>query len=283
MKRTIVILVFSITVVVLTKAQTLCDFVNKIQGYQQSITLNFKSIPCTLDSSFNLTTYLSMFDQIKVSPGLKSYVYYDYGILDGSPIIYVLPENYNLKDTVKKRVEKKTEYKYLRTNLGLIYKDLRTRQSDTVGNYENQQYLYYTYINDSTRRASNNMIPENSDDGFFQYLFFNTMGEQFALFWHAGYFQKRIICSEVSLKVMINDYKDSDSFEVDKNKLNSLIKIDTSIGINSTDKKYFITWYELETHKGFYKRSYEIDRDSPYKIRLIKSDKILEIGLNFMY
>jgi hypothetical protein len=280
MQRSTTIIIFWISAIALTKAQTHCDFVNKIQGYQQSIELNWESTS-NIDSIFNLHGYLSMFDKVKVAPGLKSYFHHD-GI-DGSPILYVIPENFNLMDTIKKRVERKIEKKYLRSSLGLVYLDPSTPKPDTVGNYENQKLLHFHYLHDSTNRISHYMIPDNSDEGFLQYLFFHTMGEQFALYWHANYDEKKIICSDESLNGLINVYKRSRAFEVDKKKLKSSKVIDTRITISSTDKKYFLTWYELETHKGFYRRTYEIDRDPPYKIRLQENYQIFEIRLNFVY
>jgi hypothetical protein len=224
-----------------------------------------------------------MFDKINIAPGFKSFLHYDDYFLGGSPIIYVIPENYNLMDTIKKRVERKIEKKYLRSSLGLVYLDPSTPKPDTVGNYENQMLLYYHYLHDSTNRVSNYMIPENSDEGFLQYLFFSIMGEQFALSWHDNYREKKIICSAEGINDIIKNYKRSGAFEVDKKKLESSKEIDARIIISSTDKKYFLTWYELETHKGFYRRTYEIDRDPPYKIRLQENYQIFEIRLNFVY
>jgi hypothetical protein len=251
-------------------AQKKCDFIKKIQNYQSSVEINLlTAIPTIDNSTFDLTNYLRMFDRLTISSGKKCEMFYSYHLLGGNPIIYVIPDTLNLTDYIENKINEKPE---LRNELKNEHEIEILRQNIMDG-----------FVYNSSARAFNNMIPDNTDEGYFQYLFFCVMGEQFALFWHSNYYKKRIICSKKDIKGVINEYRNNELFVVDKKLLKSLSDINPSPLIKSDETKCTITWYELETHKGLYRRTYEIDRKTPFKIREINKNKLLDIRITFVY
>jgi hypothetical protein len=249
-------------------AQDVCKFIKVMQEYQSSIVINYTAHPVTIDTStFNLVYYLKLFDKLKMDPGRKSEIYYSFSGLDGDPIIYSIPENFNIREQIEKKVDHQMRYK--------IKSDMDTAIM--------KQIAFYEIVTDSSLRAFNYIIPDDSEEGYIQYLFFYVMGEQFGLFSHSLDFQKRIICTKEDIKNMIDRYMHNRFFDVDKKQLKSLIEINPFPQIKLDVKNCSITWYELETHNGFYQIKYEIDKKAPFKIREISKKRLLEISQNFNY
>jgi hypothetical protein len=249
----------------IAKAQNYCDFVQKVQTYQDSVKLKYTGNYDMLDSStFNLKTYLSYFDKLNPREGMKIGVHYFDNIFDGNPYLYAIKSYQDLENIIgipslKQRRRENLKYK--------------PREIDAL----------FNFLNDSTRKAKNNIIPENSEYGIFQYLFFSEMGEQFALKWHANYGEKYIICSKSMIKQFINEHKNNEMFSVASASLRKFEHYSPELIIKTNDDFYEITWIENRTHSGVYKCTYHIDRKFPFKIVRINEEMLLEINMNFLY
>ncbi len=251
--------------------QNPCDFINKVQEYQKNTELKLRSGHIVIDSStFDIVTYINLFDRLRIDPGKLCNVYYKPGILEGEPIIYIIPDSLNVSMHIKER-----EQQIIRGRPLLL-----DAIQDTTGLYES---LSYDFFNNPERRALNNIIPENTESGLVQFLFFYEMGEQFCLIGHSNYNQKMILCNQDNIKKAIKGYTNNQMFKVTKKKLDSIEKIDPTPVINSDNLTCKITWYELWTHSGLYRRSYEIEREPPFKIKLLESEGIFDIDVNFDY
>jgi hypothetical protein len=260
-------IIFSLTI----RGQIPCDFINRVQEYQQNVKVKILSGQTVLDRlTFDIITYMNLYDRLKIDSGKICDIYYRPGILEGEPIIYVIPNSLNISSYIKERKQK-----ILRERPLLIEKN-----QDSTGLYES---LCYDFFNNPKIRALNNITPENTALGLVQFLFFHEMGEQFALIGHSNYDQKKILCNEDDLIKTIKFYTDNQMFKVAKEKLNLIKKLNVSPIITSDDLKCNITWYELWTHSGLYRRSYEIERKPPYRINPLKSEEIFNIDLNFNY
>lgn len=128
-------------------------------------------------------------------------------------------------------------------------------------------------------RASDNLIPEDSKIGFLHYLFFSEMGEQFALYWHARYNEKYVICCKEDLA----DIQSRQGFYVDYMMIRDLRNIELYPIIEKSTDCYLISWIEIRTHNGIYKCTYEIERSSPYEINMIYEKQLVEIETYFFY
>lgn len=251
--------------------QSTCDFIDKVQSYQKNIKIKLQSHNFILDSStFDLGTYLSLFDKLKVDSGKICNVYYEPSALEGEPIIYVIPDTLNLSSHIKKIVKGSFENRSPYLNL----------YQDTNGL---SRSILYDFVHYSKIRASNNITPENSEYGLFQYLFFYVMGEQFALIGHSNYDQRMILCNKLYINQIIEEYTDNEMFKVDKKRLESIRYLNPVPVITLNESIYKISWYELWTHSGLYLRTFEIVRKPPYEIRPIKTEEIFRIDLNFEY
>lgn len=242
----------------IAKSQDYCNFIQNIQSYQDSVKLKHVGDYNVIDSeTFDINTYLSLFDNIEVEMDYKIDVYFFDNFLDGNPYLYALRNNQILLDKNKKSL--------------------------------------YKFLNKSEIRAKNHIFPKDSEKGFLQYLFFCEMGEQFALKWHSNYNEIFIICTEKKLDKVINEFKkynqpitgedesEMPAFQVDLGDLDKFAQINPAIEIEMTNEFCEVTWIEDRTHSGIYKCKYKIQRQFPYKIEKINEEQLLEITIGFLY
>lgn len=246
-------------------AQELCESIIKIQDYQNSVKLDHGSSGIKIDTStFNLEQYLDYFKEIKFPENKKCYLYYSYGGLDGHPYFYVADNGFNLVDYLNQKVP----VKWWQSNYRRDY--LLSREK-------------YLFLLDSTNQARFNIIPNESEKGYIQYLFFKEFGDQFALYWHSNYDEKYVICKTEQIVILIDDYSNSELFSADKNELNNLKNINADIKIEMANNSVVITWIECWIYWGIYKKEYTIARKYPYNINLTRSDTLAWFNPNFLY
>ena len=244
-QRYILFIIISLIPLIL-KSQDYCDFILKIQNYQDSVKFKQEGDFSTIDSnSFTIDTYLGYFNEIRVQKNYKIGLYYFKSLIGGNPFLYAIKENTEIKNTDKMSI--------------------------------------YRFVNKPKHRAKNHIIPDDSGKGFLQYLFFSVMGEQFALKWHSYYSEKYVIYSNDKLIEVINMLSDSEDFYVDLEELEKLNQISPQILIRKNEKDFLITWIENRTHSGIFRCTYQIKRSKPYPISLISEEKLLNIGLAFIY
>lgn len=241
-----ILLIITLIIPLISKSQEYCGFVQKIQSYQDSVKIKSNRDFDILDSNtFDIHTYLSLFDRIEVESGYRINAYFFDNFLDGNPYLYALKENGKIADKNKKAL--------------------------------------YKALNKPDLRAKNHVKPNDSEIGFLQYLFFSEMGEQFALKWHANYNEKRIICSTDMINRFIKEHTNNEMFLVDSISLEKLKPCHPESTVKFNDNYCEITWIENRTHSGLFKCTYHIDRKAPFKITRINEDKLLEININFLY
>ncbi|MFB6320838.1 hypothetical protein [Saccharicrinis sp. FJH54] len=244
--------------------QNFCDFINKVQDYQQSVKINDSGDILKIDTStFNTDFYIKLFDKLKVASPLKcETIYLDY-MLGGEPALILFEDSLNIENYIAKRVENVTQDKNI----------------DSENVIRNALYE----LSDSTKRIVNNIIYENNEDGIFQYLFFNQMGENFALSWHSNYDEKYVLCSKKQLTHLIKPFLNNKLYTVERKSYKKLLKKNIEPQVQKVESNYIITWFVLKTHKGIYKQTFAINDSNPYKIEKIKSEQVVKIDINFLY
>jgi len=272
-ERVIIILLFSffITSVI---SQNNIDFLRIVKAYQDSVKLVAPwQTPGVIDTTtFNINTYLRIFDKLKLPPGLKcQYAYEDNGT-SGNPMLYVVKDSFDLEGYLNRG------YREFIKQYNI---DTTTFTPKTTKFLKRIHVLYgFAYQNN----AKKFIIPEDSKAGYLQYLYFNQLGEEFALKWHSFAGQISVIFSNDELKRLYNSYlKKTVRFSYDKEKFKELLNLYPSPIIEMGNNSCLITWYEIIIQTGIYKRTYEINRSAPYTVVKKEDIKILEIDANFIY
>jgi hypothetical protein len=241
-------------------AQTFCDKINDIQSYQNKIKTICVDGKTTIDTStFNIDIYIKKFDKLYFNQYMKYDVYYYSDGFGARPYLIATQRNQTL-DSIANISFKKSKKSYWQEKL-----------------------LIHNFISDSCSRARYYIIPENSVDGYLQYIFFSTMGEQFSLSWHAKYNEALIICSENKISEIISDLTRNKLFIANVYSLNNLKGIQTEPIVEKQDNQYKITWIEYWTHSGIYRCTYSIETNPPYRITKLESEMLVEIETAFFY
>lgn len=285
-------------------SQSYAGFIDKVQAYQSSVKLvreikepdkgNHWTVVSVDTSTFNVYHYLSFFDQCKPAEGYRFGLYSAYRGSGGKPVLFAKADTFNEEAYYKKMIIRNTQIwdSLISKNIikdkskGLSEERINQRiklREDLKKESNTKERIMARYAVDSLHRAFNYLIPVDSDMGYLQYLFFNVIGEQFALYWHSNYGYKKIISSKESVEYYLNYYKDNSDFSCELGKLENLLKTDVSPKTILNPDDCFISWYEIETHNGVFKRSYTIQRHPPYLIKKISSERVVGIAPNFFY
>lgn len=236
-------------------------FIKNATSYQNGVELN-DNVMSINNETFSIEAYLNIFDRLSRKARLEyCYSYYNYG-MGGFPILFVKDESFNLESYVtEKLILAKSEINEKATK-----ESLRKDNPDEAKAYKNKLVTHITeiyrrmyiaeYKSSSKYSMKNNLIPEDSKMGYLQYLFFHQMGELFASYSHH---------TDVSLIHSIDELnKIIEYYNVEREEQHQL-----SPKVILEENRCLITWFESET--GIYKRTYEIDRKSPFEVKLITS------------
>jgi hypothetical protein len=292
-------LAFFIASTLKVSAQEYCSFLKKVQSYQDNVKLlDHKNNECNQvevdTSTFNVTTYRNLFDKLMLPPGMELCFCNFYSNDAGQPLLYVRPNDFN-EEAYFQHAQKRFCYQMdsILAARSMASKKDSSQQKDLMfikryldcqkSNF-NKEVAIVQYATDSINKAKYNLIPSDTIEGFVQLLFFNRMGDRFALYWHSNYGMMSIICSQVDMQQHLEYYKSqADSTTLDKEKLAGLTRSDVSPKVSVTTDAYFIEWYEFEPHNGLFKRCFKIERRPPYRIKQEWEEKKLEACLNFFY
>jgi len=253
-------------------AQKNIAFLEKIQAYQDSVKLIMTGeFPDQIDTStFNINNYFRFFDNLSLPTDSKlQYIFCD-DKLSGNPILFVKKDSIKMENYWKRKFgEYIKQYNLDKNNIN----------QEFINSMKNEILCRFA----ATFNARKFIIPEDSEVGYLQFLFFNQFGEQFALKWHSNYGQKSVIFSKSEMGRHFNYYSGTDLFSCDLEKFKTLLRINPKPKIKMKKDNCLITWYEIATHSGIYKRTYEIKRSTPYSIEKIEDIKILKINREFIY
>lgn len=288
----IICLVFNLGFI--ARAQSYCDFIKKVREYQNSIQVNEHSgdeyqMPEVDTSSFDIDVYMSLFDKLTLKAGKKVFLVNRYSKDSGKPVLCVQDTTFNMDKFVDEITTKRVQHldslvdqlksEYLNENFpeDKINGLERFREFRKKSFTRNSALIQYAL--DSARRACNNLIPEDTPTGYLQYLFFNQMGEQFALFWHAHSLEKTVLCDKKDVKYFLSHYNERKVyFEYEENKIRDLLNIDISPVVELDSTICSIVWYEIHTQKGIYKNTYAIERTYPFRVKSVASESIATIS-----
>lgn len=237
---------------------------------------------------------MSLFNRLKADSGK---VYCFIGLYDkraGEPLLYAKNNNFNESEYISRKIaeaNKKSDsllsqniIKLRRNNVSEEKINKMIRFNEGLKRSHDRTYALITYAGDPGNKLCNNLIPDDSKEGYLQYLFFHEMGEQFALFWHSNYGEKTVLCDKKDIKYFISYYSDrKDLFECEENKIRDLLKTDISPAVELDSTNCTIRWYEIYTHGGIYKNTYTVERKYPFRVKNVSSEKIANISPLFVF
>jgi hypothetical protein len=282
-----------------TRAQNSCDFIRKIRDYQKSVKLiehmdDVNKVPEIDAMSFNINVYLSLFNRLKVDSGKICCLIGNYDKTAGWPLLYAKDRYFNESGYISNKLFEANERidSFISQNI-LRYKKANfpeERINRMIRTFENLKKGYDTtyalkiYARDPINKLCNNLIPDDSQEGYLQYLFFHEMGEQFALFWHAGCEEKTVLCNRKDVEYFLSYYrKRNSSYDYEENKIVDLLNSDISPVVELGLTNCTISWYEIFTCRGIFKNKYTIERTYPFRVIKVESENIMKVSPQFFF
>ena len=270
-KRVLLILFFSFFTTCVISQDNI-DFLKKVKTYQDSVKIKRpKQFPNLIDTStFSISKYLQIFDKLNFPPDLECHYIFIDEETAGGPALYVDKDSLEMESYLERKFRE-----FIKQNN--IAKNKITQEFIDLKKYD----ILCGFA--SSNNARKYILPNDNETGYLQYLFFNQFGEYFALKWHANHGQKSVIFSNDEMNRLYNYYLGTDLFTCDMRQFEKLLNLNPSPIIKMKKNSCLITWYEIATHRGIYKRSYEISRSAPYAIEKKEDIEILKINTEFIY
>jgi hypothetical protein len=255
MKTLVLCIIFALVPLGANAQDYFTNFVNRIQTYQNSVEIVYHPKEDNKLKNFNLKQYMSLFDKLtwKSKRFVVGSYYYDDNYSYWRPYLYARKKWSGLPRT------------------------------------KNQ---IFRYLNKPANRAYSHVIPEESEEGYFQYLFFHEYGDLFALGGPRSiYYERFVIVSETQLDRVMAEYVDRNSIKGETNA--STYHIRDSVALATARKESFspkvsmrkdeciITLYEQEG--SFYQKTFRISRQYPYSISLEEKKEIVELILGYIF
>jgi hypothetical protein len=245
-----------------TRAQTSCDFIKNVRAFQKSVKIkeyfgDESKVPEVDTTSFNINVYMRLFNRLKVDSGKVCCLIGCYDNRAGGPLLYAKDKNFNEYEYISRKISEAREkidsiisqniLKYKRDNLSENQINRMIRFYENLKRSYDRTYALIIYARDPGNKLCNYLIPDDSQEGYLQYLFFNQMGEQFALYWHSYYGEKTVLCDKRDLEYFISKER-KEFFEYDENKIRDLLNLDLSPAVELDLTNCTIRWYEIYTH-----------------------------------
>ena len=253
-------------------AQNSIGFIEKVQKYQDSVKLiRIGQSPDLIDTStFNINKYLQYFDKLSFPTGFKCHCVFDDKGMGGFPILYVKKNSFKMERYLKNKMREFIKQYNIDKNK-ITPRLIDFQKNDLICKFA------------KSNNARKYVIPEDNEEGYLQYLFLNLLGEQFVLKWHSNYGEASIIFSENEMKRLYNYYLKTDLYTCKIEEFAKLLEINPTPIIEMRNEKCVITWYDIRTHFGIHKMTYEISRSSPFTIETKEDIELLKINMEFIY
>jgi hypothetical protein len=168
-------------------------------------------------------------------------------------------------------------------------------QIDNLGGYP----LLYARPVDQVPYASTADIPQNiewtdfqeyldvqdTEQGYFEYVVMDIMADQFYLFWHANYNDTYIVCNRQQVYDIVAQINSGElgntldpAQQTQARTLRNILPV-----VNLTGATAVVEIVTFTKWGGFYRLTYTISREAPYKIIDIEKENILPYDCGVMF
>ena len=118
---------------------------------------------------------------------------------------------------------------------------------------------------------------DGTEEGYFQWVLLQTMGDQFYLYWHSGIDDVEILASKDRLNTLVADLSETDFGEpLSAAQRRQALRIDPAprVEISDVEVRVWVTWFTR--WGGFYETFYTITRTAPHGILTEDTQQLIE-------
>jgi len=125
---------------------------------------------------------------------------------------------------------------------------------------------------------------DGSEESYFQWVLLSMMGDQFYLYWHAGYHDEEIIASKARLETLVTEISTKEigtSFTSSQKR--QARKIDPAPVVDVGDEVVRVRVVWFTKWGGFYESTYTLSRSAPHQILDLETKNLMEYDCGIMF
>jgi hypothetical protein len=200
---------------------------------------------------FDVNAYFTVLNHLSVQEGLSLDYVYQFDFMGGYPVLYTLPVDQEPFATFAD------------------YKEAASQTHPEVASYNYPSYLDQIVIDDT---------PE----GYMQMAVLDVMGAQFYLFWHAGYNDFQIICDNESLETLVaseNQFGQPlpEDVEAQARQIDVTPTVELDGDVARVQVIGFTNW------GGFYRVTFTTSRAFPRDVYEIETENVVSYNCGVMF
>jgi len=125
---------------------------------------------------------------------------------------------------------------------------------------------------------------DGSEAGYFQWVLLRVMGDQFYLYWHAGYHDAEIIASTTRLQNLVDELGQDDIGKpFSSSQKRAALKINPAPEVTIDDDLVTVRFNWFTKWGGFYETTYTITAQSPHQVMDTQIEQLVEYDCGVVY
>ena len=230
------------------------QFINDLELAQNQIDFNYDSISKEYLCKMNFVKYFELFDKLYIDSNWTLESHYRHFGHAGRPLLLAFEKGNKLSDSIKYELDKSFENK---ENKELLDDDI----SKKLFNYQKS----IDYMN-CIRILDNKM-------GYFQFVVFELIGDNYCKFWHSNYGKMSIIVSKKKLKELVN-LKNDFYYKFSTTEKKTIMNIEPVPFVMIRDSYALVEIVALSPWKGFSRKTFKISKEWPHKIQIVDNYRL---------
>ncbi len=161
---------------------------------------------------------------------------------------------------------------------------LYAREEGTSSFESYQAYKAATSEDESSSNYLDYIVGDDSEEGYFQWVVLQMMGDQFYLFWHANYNDAEIIASKERLEEVVDEISETDfGYTLSDSQKQEALRLDPAPEVEIMDDKVTVRVLWFTKWGGFYETIYTLTASAPYQIIDTQNEQLLPYECGVMF
>jgi hypothetical protein len=125
---------------------------------------------------------------------------------------------------------------------------------------------------------------DGTDESYFQWVLLSMMGDQFYLYWHAGYQDEEIIASKARLNALVMEMSTTEiGTSISNSQKREALKVDPAPVIEVGDQNVLVRVVWFSKWGGFFESTYTLSRLAPHQIQDLEIKNLIEYDCGILF
>jgi hypothetical protein len=145
-------------------------------------------------------------------------------------------------------------------------------------------YSEYTEANPSEFSYLDHIWSDGTEEGYFQWILLSLMGDQFYLYWHAGYHDEEIIASQARLEAIVQEMSETGfGIPFNKTQQRQALKIDPAPEVEIGEEAVTVRVVSFSKWGGFTEWIFTLSRATPHRVLDLETNNLMEYDCGVMF